>query len=129
MKLSKIAMKNDDDFLIAKLFEFITITNFNYLQFSQNFGLKNDGRFSCSKINRIYYTEKNKIISKVYQFTEHFFLLLAFSYLLPVPVYVVRVPPLTQLVCCVSTLHCRSAGILLSLCVWFAVLLDGRGLL
>jgi hypothetical protein len=92
------------------------------------FWIEKRRRFFCSKINRIYYTFKNIIISKVYQFTEHFSLLLALSYLLPVPVYVVRVPPLPQLVCCVSTVHCRPAGILLSLCVCFAVLLDGRGL-
>jgi hypothetical protein len=91
-----LVWKNDDDFFVAKLIEFITLKN-------------------------------NIIISKVYQFTEQFSLLLAFSYLLPVPVYVVRVPPLPHLVCCVSTVHCRPAGILLSLCVCFAVLLDGRG--
>ncbi len=74
-------MKNDDDFFVEKLIEFITLL-------------------------------KTIIISRVYLFSEHFSLLLGFSYLLPVPAYGVRVPPLPHLVCCVSTVHWRLAGIL-----------------
>ncbi len=151
-KLTKIfGLKKDDDFLGAKLVDFITIRNEiiqncnekrrRFLKklvefitiksaiiqnFNRNFGLKNDDDFFKAKLIE-FITLKNIIIRKIYQFTEHFSLLLAFSYLLPVPVYVVRVPPLPHRVCCVSTVHCRPAGTLLSLCVCFAVFLDGRG--